>query len=288
MTRLSLSVALAALVFSCGTLMTPTDGGTGGGSGGTAITVKQGTYTVTQSNLEVGGVTVSTLSGFGEFGTYTLAAGTNPAPFRRPAQLARGACVSFSTMAGADAGLLAPGGLTYSRDSAGVLTLVGLAAGAQRTASPNGDGVYIHSSSENDIRGGETLTLSAPGATVPAFSQTLTAPTPVTVTSPSCTVAGCGSLSRAGALTFTWTGGGSSDVVLLLASSGGGQAGVVECRVAASAGTFTVPAADMMKLPAGLGTVSVTSQTWTTFDAGPYDMLFEAELRPLQGPTTFQ
>lgn len=66
-------------------------------------------------------------------------------------------------------------------DSAGVLTLQG-SAGAQVILQPAASGKYP--SADFTPTTGDTVTLGASGATIPAFTLSLTLPTPVQITSP--------------------------------------------------------------------------------------------------------
>ena len=130
--------------------------------------------------------------------------------------------------------------------------------------------------------GGETLTVSATGGDVPAFSgKTVTAPSEITLTAPVCSPelasADCG-LSRSADLTIAWTGGASTTVLATLRSNRSNRHVVMNCRFASSPGIVSAEA--MSKLgadDAGYSSVlSIQGSNRTTFTAGDYDIAFEA------------
>jgi hypothetical protein len=130
--------------------------------------------------------------------------------------------------------------------------------------------------------GGETLTASAAGQSVPAFSgKTVTAPKAITVTAPNCPgvglPTGCG-LSRATDLTVAWTGGADTSVQATLTSNTQTRHVAVTCRFASSPGT--IGAAAMAKLDkddAGHSNfLWIYGSNQTTFTAGGYDVTLEA------------
>jgi hypothetical protein len=134
-------------------------------------------------------------------------------------------------------------------------------------------------------RGGETLTASAPGGDVPAFSgKTVTAPNEITVTSPTCTtdaglpwMTSC-SVSRTEDLTITWTGGAGTAVHALLTSGSKNRLLSLSCRFASSPGT--IPAEAMAKLGKSgdefTNYLRVNASNQTTFTVGSYDVILEA------------
>ncbi len=88
---------------------------------------------------------------------------------------------------------------------------------------------------------------SAGGSSIPAFSGQVAAPAPITITQP----ADFDSMSTLPA-TFSWTSTGATRVNVAIGaySQAAGGTGQIGCEVADSAGTITVPASLMAKLPA--------------------------------------
>jgi hypothetical protein len=97
--------------------------------------------------------------------------------------------------------------------------------------------------------GAYTLTGTG-GADVGSFTAPLTIPTPPTLTSPASI-----SVTRANGITLTWSGGAANYIIQITGesatdntSTNGASFG---CYVAASAGTFTIPASVLLALPSG-------------------------------------
>lgn len=65
--------------------------------------------------------------------------------------------------------------------------------------------------------GGETIAVSATGGEVPAFNASVAAPSPFTVSLPSCASSECSiDIDRTSPLVFEWTSGPVGDVVVTL------------------------------------------------------------------------
>lgn len=128
--------------------------------------------------------------------------------------------------------------------------------------------------------GGETLTVSATGGGVPAFSDVkVTAPTPIEVTSPDCPspqsqTPGC-KLSRTAALPIAWNRGEKTSVVAVMTGTRAEKTVAVACRFNSSPGEIS---ADVLsKFDA---TTQVSLQVYgsnvTQFTSGEYNIKFEA------------
>jgi hypothetical protein len=130
---------------------------------------------------------------------------------------------------------------------------------------------------------GDTLTVSAPGDLVPAFSATVTAPAQPTVTSPP--VAGGMQLmwTRSSDLPLTWSGGAAGTLQVALIASG--QAMVppsgINCTFAASDGTGAIPGAALQLLPTGPAAVYVTVGSQSVVAAGSWSVTVSASTAPL-------
>jgi hypothetical protein len=192
-----------------------------------------------------------------------------------------GAHCSSSTVGACTVQSCAPsdGGVSSgAQDSAGTLTLTGTDAG---TLTLNFDAGYPNVVALIALwAGGETLTASATGATVPAFSgKTVLAPNPVTVTTPACNLGSCGTVDRSADFTLSWTGGAATNVVATLSSTKSGATGtVITCTFTSSPGT--VPTAALMQLGKSsdgyLDAFSVSAINSTNFTAGSYAVTLRA------------
>lgn len=118
--------------------------------------------------------------------------------------------------------------------------------------------------------GGSTVTMSAAGAAVPAFTASLTMPAKATITSPFEPSAGSPYLmiDRTRDFTATWTGGG--DQRLQVALDGPSATSRLICRFDASAGRGTIPASTLALLPAGQGGFSMAAISTTEVFAGDW------------------
>jgi hypothetical protein len=102
------------------------------------------------------------------------------------------------------------------------------------------------------LAGGATVTFAAAGGDVPAFSDSLVAPTPFAITSPSL-AGGTLSIDASKDLVFTWSGASAGALSLNIrttTTSGGAPLAVsfVSCQFKASAQTGTIPSAELKKL----------------------------------------
>jgi hypothetical protein len=137
--------------------------------------------------------------------------------------------------------------------------------------------------------GGETLSVSATGAAVPAFAdRSVIAPGRVEVTSPVCRDGKCGAISRSTPLTVTWTGDARTELVATLMTGGSGATPAVSlsCRFASSPGTIS--AETLARLPSGAAsnTFGLTPVTSTTFAAGAWDVTLMITGAPSAGSFT--
>lgn len=123
---------------------------------------------------------------------------------------------------------------------------------------------------------GDSLVVSAAGATVPAFTKTVPAPADVTLMSPACALFNCGTLSRSAPLAVSWDGG--APIQLELSSTAGAQSVLIHCELASS--PATIAAAAMGRLgatDAGFSNSrSATTSTGGTISAGEYTVEVKA------------
>jgi hypothetical protein len=129
--------------------------------------------------------------------------------------------------------------------------------------------------------GGEPLTITANGGEVPAFTQHLDAPGPVTITAPvpdSPNPADELVVSSSQDLVMTWTGG-LGTVQILIATEFPGSGVRVQCRFPASDGTGTIPQAALAAVDIGpadfaIGSIDdaeVIAGDWTVDVAAAFD-----------------
>jgi hypothetical protein len=160
--------------------------------------------------------------------------------------------------------------------SAGTLSISGGAIPAGTTV-PFSAGYSYYTTSGTLFTAGQTLTVSASGSTVPAFSsESVAAPALVTLTSP--TAAGGYTISTASALSVTWTGGQSGATFQFQGASESGDDSFT-CLWNASLGQATVPESILAGL-AGTsnGTLSWGQYTTNNFMAGSYAINEQAVL----------
>jgi hypothetical protein len=177
--------------------------------------------------------------------------------------------------------------------SAGVVTIDGTQFdGGPITFDDHGDGGYPNFASYFAIdppplwSGGETLTVTATGLTVPAFSgKTVRAPHDLSLTGPTCPGGWCGNFSRSQPFTVAWSGGAGSEATVKLSSyTPANWQAVVVCNLPSSPGT--IPAAAMAHLWASsdAGSIDggynaallVSPSNTTTFKSGTFDISFSA------------
>jgi hypothetical protein len=188
-----------------------------------------------------------------------------------------------------DAGAKGTGSKTPSSVPAGTVTITGLATELSLAYNATAKSYYSPSIGTPLWTASRSATLVVTGsADVPAFSATLVAPNPISVTSP---VAQSGSsstgmaytISRASSLNVTWTGGVDGTATVNLGDSNSVS---VVCSVDAAKGTLTVPAAFMAKLGSS-GSFSVSTNSTMTKNVGDWLMQFDAMTVKDSGTATF-
>jgi len=184
--------------------------------------------------------------------------------------------------------------VTAGSHSAGTITVTGAALPVSITAGTSG--VYTSFMANQVLfNGGETLTVAASGAEVPAFMKSVTAPGKATITSPAkpSSTSPYLMITRASGFTVSWTGGSGTLFVALF--GGTNQATRVNCRFDASAGSGTVPVDALMMLPAGNGGFAMAAITETSVTAGDWGVTVEGYYNAVwpddaivSGPTSLQ
>jgi hypothetical protein len=132
--------------------------------------------------------------------------------------------------------------------SAGTISVS--AGGATYSFTPAADLSYTPSGTPLTFGPGAAVTFSASGATIPAFSVGLTAPSPIVVTTPSSSSAAI--IDHTAAVPIAWTTGARSAYVLVeLSESLGARHVRTECLFDAAAGAASVPAEAVADFVAG-------------------------------------
>lgn len=145
--------------------------------------------------------------------------------------------------------------LPVNAQSAGMISVTGGLSPVELT--PDGESLYATANPGKFFGGGMPLVVSAPGASVPAFSSTIASPTPSTLTAPD-TGAGF-SIDRTEGVTLQWNPSGGS-LVFSMSRSG---ADPIVCTFASSAGVGTIPPAAIAGFPTGIASYSITNEETT-------------------------
>jgi len=243
-------------------------GGTaaGGGSSDSGVPLKYGEIVIVQSCSTASGTERCQTSGSGTFATETVTTG-NPN------------CTQ-STVDGclvAQCAISDGGTVSLMHASAGTLTIGGTLIDGGISLAYDGMG-YGLAFMQRAWSGGESVTLSATGATVPAFSaMSLIAPADVAVTSPACASFDCGAISRTEGLTVSWSGA-SSGVSAGIESSGPAYFVSITCPLTTNPSTISAAVlAHVGATDAGfLNTFSLNASSSTRFTAGDYSVTFIA------------
>jgi hypothetical protein len=236
-----------------------TTGGGGGGGGG----VPAGD--ITFAGFSIGKTT-------GTFGTTEIAGGLiaayTPTAWNLPYNGQKiDKCIVFDTTF---SGATYPAAPALSLD-AGKMTLTGpgLVGGSIVVPEINTPGsigpVYSAQLPSGSLVGGGTYQLAAAGGTqVEAFNASATLPANFTTNASTIN-----SINRANPLAINWTGNGFDDVIIsangTTLSAAGTHQVVITCVVPASQGSYAVPTAALMQLPAvtgppnGIGSLAVTT-----------------------------
>jgi hypothetical protein len=248
-----------------------------GGGGETAGPGKAAIIIVSQSEQNFP-APIGKIIGGAAAATFGVRAGTDPCQ-----STTMGACQLFACapMSGTNPqmppNLLNAGSVTITGLAINIPLMYSAPPGAYVSASYMG---YLWTSSRP-----ATVTVTG-SADVPAFTLNVTAPNPISVTSPAASNSTY-TISRGSALAVTWTGG-VEGMVTVSVSSGTAATGqvMISCSVDAATGTVTVPAAFMAKLGAtGSFSAGVTNIAHKTIS--DWLMHFQAETMKDLGTATF-
>ncbi len=168
-----------------------------------------------------------------------------------------------------------PGASTRPAPHAGIIQLTGLTQALSFT--PATDGSYPVSILQTSSlwTGGETVTASAPGASVPAFTASVTTPHRITLGAPALPT-GDWLIDRTQPIVLTWSGASAEDVIVTLGANTVDPL-ELECVFPASAGTGTLPAAALGLLPAGDAYYGIVTRTRRQVDVPAWRITLRAD-----------
>ena len=140
-------------------------------------------------------------------------------------------------------------------------------------AAPALSSGYADVSGTQDLwAGGEAVRLRAPGAMVPAFDVTLSAPGSATPVAPA---GGAVNVTRGQPMTLTWSGGAAAGASTTYVAVLQTPSVVLKCSFPAAAGTGTVPGSAIMQLPAGASGMWLTlTEAYQRVDLAGWDVRF--------------
>lgn len=240
------------------------DGGTGGDTGGGSLPYV-GELTATSTPVKEtdgGAANLFTITG-AFFPTPT----TTPTMPMCPANgTSSGSCCYLPPAVASDAGTTTDGGTTVAAVSAGTITIKDGTANIA-ALMPNADNGYgITSGTMNPSvtwTPGDMLSISASGATVDAFTGSLTTVDEFSGVTPTLSLTAAATVPLSSDLAISWTAANGTNVTAVLVV----KSGTITCQVADSAGTVSMPSALLGKLTTaqeGLLTLSRSKSTTVT------------------------
>lgn len=173
--------------------------------------------------------------------------------------------------------------------SAGTITISGPWLTTPVTMTPmGGTNAYQYTSSSPGFTAGQTLTVTASGAAVPAFGPvSVVAPQVTQLTTPALAPDGGTTVVPTGAdLVVTWSGG-QPGAMMLFEAVGSNGTDYTYCSWNGSDGQGTVPAATLAPFSGQSGYLIYGQQNTTSFSAGPYAITLQA-IPYTGGPVSFQ
>ena len=128
--------------------------------------------------------------------------------------------------------------------SAGTITVTGGSAPIALAPADGGSGEqYAPLQHAGTVASGQTLTIAASGATVPAFSTNLVVPDAVTFTQPDIVDASSLAIGRSTDWPIAWTGGSAGTLTFQVSQTVGATGTLIVCTFPESAGSGVIPAA---------------------------------------------
>ncbi|HTR54441.1 MAG TPA: hypothetical protein VMJ10_27300, partial [Kofleriaceae bacterium] len=162
---------------------------------------------------------------------------------------------------------------TVSRVSAGAITISYGTSGTY-TLNPSSQDLYADQFPGFRFAANDTISISAAGATVPAFSKSIVFPAAVSVTSPTSLA----TLSKSG-FSATWTNTSSMVHIVINQYPDSIHSTSIDCTFAGDSGGGAVPAtalSDLLVASSGSTSVLIASSTTATGTAGTYPLTLQA------------
>lgn len=161
--------------------------------------------------------------------------------------------------------------------SAGAIAVGGLRAPITLSPVTQVPGYSTFQQADYLWSGGEPVSVSAPGAEVPAFSAQVIAPSQVTITAPALPAGGAHlAIDRAKDFPVAWSSGGSGQVELRIAILSMDPSSTpsyeLDCDFPSSAGTAMVPSAALSLLPKDSGPLTFAALSRGSVAAGKFDV----------------
>jgi hypothetical protein len=264
------SLSCGALVAACSSSSNHSSGGGGGGDGGASdgggdakgdggSSSGGAPYSGTLAAAET---TASVFDIAGDFiATPDASATTNTCP---GSGVTSGSCCYEPPITASDAGATDAG--TPAVFSAGTITIKD-GTSTLANLNPGTNGAYgITSGASNPTvkwTAGDTLAVSAAGATVDAFTGNLVTVVDLAGVTPTLSLKTATTVPLAAPFVVSWTPGTATSVrVTLIAAKGTAEDGSISCSVDDSAGTVSFPMALLSKITTGdTGVLSLTRQS---------------------------
>ncbi len=234
-------------------------GGSSGDPDPTPKETKVGTITITSTAYKVGTTPVEMGSAWGSFYRIPPPAAGGPST-SSCTTTTTGACTvnacTFGSSSATDGG--APS-IAYT--NAGVATVTGvLVNDGSMTLTPGGYGYQTVSGSVAFFKGGESVTVSAPGNPkgAPAFDVKLTAPASIVVTAPSFDAQSRVSVASGQSLPVAWQNAKGGEVAVQISAGTSAKSAIARCAFPAASGQGAVPASVLSAVGAVGGQTSIT------------------------------
>ena len=297
----STSAAVAAL--ACGALGGCSSSSAGAaGDGGTAFSGDSGGGGSSDGGADSGGAVTAGLVGFSSGGSgplsgaYTIVgvfdrgSGTPGTGAQMICETPVGSCTYCS---GHVDGGTSGGTLMITLLSAGVLTVkdgTTTLGTLDYQADDAGMGDYeIDSNSDPTLTwaAGDTLSASATGGEIPAFSASITAPQDIAGLMPALSLTSTTTVSTSAPFVLSWTPSSDTGAQMELVLGGVSGGATASCTAADSAGSITVPVAILQKFGMGGGSMGLTKTVSKPVAVTGASIKIQATAPAVDGSVTF-
>jgi hypothetical protein len=264
------AIAVASAGCSNGSLSTGSRGSVDAGDSGAGGSAREGFVIGTTGALQEGNDQVfdsSFTAGFNDAAEVPL--GTSCVARRILGCIANTCEVSVGTDAG-----------VASRVHAGIISIQGTKRPVALAPLSNGSYPLIQDKTQTFWSGGETVTFTALGDRVPAFVDTLTAPSQPTITSPALPAGQPLVIPQQLALSVSWSGATSGTIAVTLTRQQTPlKYATVTCELDAANGSGQLPAAALQEISSGStgGTYAFTARSAKNVRAGTVDVRLQLD-----------